>query len=357
MSLLTRYILRRFWSIAVFTLMASVAIFITVDLMENLDKFIDTETGWQTIVRYYLLYIPQIAYLITPVVMLLTTVFSLGSLVRTSEVTAMKAGGISPGRILRLLALQGLLVSVGVFYLGETLVTDTAGERNEIYQTCIKKRPPTLRQNSGHVYFQNDSSSMFSLDNFNLEQNEGRRAVFLQFDGSTVSHRLDAERISLRDSVWTMYDVDERWLAPRNRLLHHEVLAVPELQLNPYDIQSLRSVPEEMNYSELGGLIARLRQAGARITRWQVDAQIKLASPFANLMIILLGVPLALRRNRGGLVKGLGLSLLLCFLYYGMQVVLRNMGYKELLGPEAAAWLPNLTVLIVALFSFYKLDK
>ena len=357
MSILTRYILRRFWSIAIFTLIASVSIFITVDLMENLDKFIDTETGWQTIVRYYLLYIPQIAYLITPVVMLLTTVFSLGSLVRRSEITAMKAGGISPGRILRLLALQGLLVSIAVFYLGETLVRDTAGDRNEIYQTCIKKRPPTLRQNSGHIYFQNDSSSMFSLDNFNLEQNEGRRAVFLRFDGSTVTHRYDAKRITLSDSLWTMHEVHERILEPQNSLKFHKRLDLPELKLHPRDIQSLRAVPEEMNYSELGMLIDRLRQAGARISRWQVDAQIKLASPFTNLMIILLGVPLALRRNRGGLAVGFGLSLLLCFLYYGLQVVLRNMGYKELVSPEIAAWFPNMLVLAFALLTFYKLDK
>jgi len=332
-------------------------IFVTVDLMEHLDKFIDSETPRAEIVRYYVLYLPQIVYLVTPVAMLLTTVFTLGGMVRTSEITAIKACGVSPLRILRLLSCWSVLISLGIFLLGESLVTDTARERMEIYRTRIRKRPATLRQNSGRIYFQNSPSSMFTLENYNLEEGHGSKAVFLEFDGGRLRYRADAKEAELRDGVWTFLDGSERQVHPEETYRTFEELPLPGLLLKHEDVQSLQSAPEEMNLAELRGFIERQRQAGARITRWQVNQQIKLAAPLANFVIVFFGVPLSLRRARGGLALGFAISLLCCFLYYGLQVVCRNLGYKELLDPLGAGWIPNILFVLLGAWLYSILDR
>ena len=180
MSILTRYVLKRFLGIALFTALASLLIFITVDLMENLDKFIDTQTSTPLIIRYYLLYAPQIFVLILPVILLLTVVFTLGGLSRRMEITAMKAGGVSPGRLMRLVGLWSLLASGLSFYMSETLVTDTAKERVEIYRTNVKRKPATLGEQSGRIFFQNDANSFLTLENYQVKEGWGRRATFLK---------------------------------------------------------------------------------------------------------------------------------------------------------------------------------
>jgi len=356
-SILTRYVLRRFFFLALFTGLASLLIFVTVDLMENLDKFIDTGTPAGEIVRYYLLYVPQILYLISPVILLLTTVFTLGGLVRASEVTAMKASGVSPARLLRLLGLWGAVSSALVFMLGETLVTQTARERMAIYRERIRKQPSTLQTNSGRIYFQNDSTSMFTLENYNFDEERGQRAVFLRFEDGRLARRFDAHQV-VRDSTgWKLVAGVERRLRPTLAVTEFAERPLPELRLDPLDIQSLQAAPEEMNRAELRDFIARQRGAGARVSRWEVNARAKVASPLANLVIVLFGVPIALRRNRAGAMLGFGLSLLCAFAYYGIQVVCQNMGYKELLDPLVAAWIPNLLFALLVVPLYYALDR
>lgn len=357
MSLLTRYVLRRFLFLALFTGLASLMIFVTVDLMENLDKFIDSQTPAGEIVQYYLLYVPQIVYLISPVILLLTTVFTLGGLVRTSEVTAMKASGVSPARLLRLLGFWAAVFSVGVFVLGETVVTTTARERMEIYRTRIRKQPATLQTNSGRIYFQNDSTSMFTLENYSFEEEKGRRAAFLRFDDGRLQERIDAQ-IVVRDSTgWRLVDGVVRTLLPTLAARSFAERPLPELRLDPLDIQSLQAAPEEMNLRELETFIARQRQSGARVSRWEVNARAKVANPLANFVIVLFGVPIAMRRNRAGAMLGFGLSLLCAFGYYGIQVVCQNLGYKELLDPLVAAWIPNLLFGLLTIPLYFQLDR
>jgi lipopolysaccharide export system permease protein len=356
-SLLTRYILKRFSFLALFTSMASLLVFITVDLMENLDKFIATETAAGVIVRYYLLYSPQILYLIFPVILLLTTIFSLGGLVKTSEITAMKASGISPGRIMRLLALVGAIASLVVFFMGETLVADTAAERMEIYRTNIKRKPANLRLNSGRIYFQNDENSMLTLENFNQARRAGYKAVYLRTEDGRLAERIDADSLLFRDTGWILKSGEQRQLIPARRHEAFSLMEIPQLNLNILDIEGLQSDPAEMNLQELNEFIARQEQAGARVQRWQVNAQAKLASPLANLVIIMFGVPIALRRSRAGIMLGFGLSLLSAFAYYGIQVVCQNFGYKGLLDPFSSAWIPNAIFVLLAFLLYLKLDR
>jgi lipopolysaccharide export system permease protein len=277
MSILTRYVLRRFFFLALFTGLASLLIFVTVDLMENLDKFIDAQTPPREIVQYYLLYLPQIIYLILPVILLLTTVFTLGGLVSRSEITAMKAGGVSPGRLLRLLGFWAGVFSVLAFVLGETLVTQTARERLEINRTRIRRQPSTLQASSGRIYYQNDGTSMFTLENYSFEEQRGQRAVFLRFEDNRLQERIDAHTV-LRDSTgWVLVDGSTRFLQPDLRIEPFERRALPELSLDPLDILTLQAAPEEMNLAELQAFIDRQRQAGARVSRWEVNARTKVA--------------------------------------------------------------------------------
>ncbi len=357
MSILTRYILKRFFLIALFTMSATLLIFVTVDLMEHLDKFIDTQTPRAEIFRYYLLYMPQILYLVAPVILLLTTVFTLGGLVRTMEITAMKASGVSPSRLLRLLAFWGLLFSVGIFYLGETFVTDTAKERMEIYRTRIKKKPATLRQNSGRIYYQNSITSMLTLENYNSERGEGTHPVYLEFDHGKLNRRIDAKKLRRDGPNWRMVDGQVRSFGEEAGLESFKNRSVDEITLKLKDIETLSAVPEEMNYEELQAFIERQQNSGARTSRWEVNAHSKVAAPLANFIIVLFGVPLALRRQGGGLVMGFGISLLCCFLFYGIQVLCQNLGYKEIISPALAAWSPALLFALLAALLYWKLDR
>ena len=78
----------------------SIGIFIIVDLFDHAHAFIDNEVPLGVALVYYLYYMPLIFVLTSPVVMLLATLLSVGSLSRNHEIMAMKGSGISLYRFL-----------------------------------------------------------------------------------------------------------------------------------------------------------------------------------------------------------------------------------------------------------------
>ena len=81
--ILSRYMLRQFFSLFIFCLLSVIFIFLIVDLIENLDQFLDRNVPWKIILQYYLYFIPYIVVLTMPVATLLATVFSIGGMART----------------------------------------------------------------------------------------------------------------------------------------------------------------------------------------------------------------------------------------------------------------------------------
>jgi lipopolysaccharide export system permease protein len=68
----------------------------------------------------------------------------------------------------------------------------------------------------------------------------------------------------------------------------------------------------------------------------------KVAIPFACLVFALIGVPLGIRSPRGGSSIGIGLSVLIIFLYYVIWHYLAVFAQQAMFPAFWAAWLPNL---------------
>ena len=77
------------------TLLGFICVILIVDLIENLDRFIDNSIPFNITMKYYLYAIPWFINIGLPMSMLIATVFSIGLLAKKNELTAMKATGIS----------------------------------------------------------------------------------------------------------------------------------------------------------------------------------------------------------------------------------------------------------------------
>src|SRR5688500_6239826 len=119
-----RYILRQFVLTFFFGVLAFVVIYIAVDLMEHLDDFFDAPvkmTAW-VIIQYYLYSVPDIVQLVVPIAMLLASLFTLGRMDTTHELTAVRAAGRSLPRISLPLPAFGLLASAAMLSLNGRVV-------------------------------------------------------------------------------------------------------------------------------------------------------------------------------------------------------------------------------------------
>lgn len=358
MKLLDRYILGRFLTFLAFAVVASLVIFVTVDATEQLDKFIDAKLGWPLILRYYYLYLPFIFYLTLPVSVLLATLFTVGGLVYRNELTAMQSAGYSLWRVLTLLLLVSLPLSAGALAIGETIVPAANHERKEIYRTKIKKSSGTASAKQGKLYMQAGRGTYLKMDMYDPPTMTGRQVSLHSVDAGRITRRIDAERIRYQDDGWMLYRVATRdYDGARVTRGFADSLRRDDLGILPVDLERVNIEPEEMNYFDLRSLVGRLQSSGIRAAKWVVDLAFKISQPFATFIIVLFGVPFAAFRRRGGLVLGFGLSLLVCFVYFGFIQVGKILGYNGTITPYVAAWSGNLLFGLIGLYLVVRVPK
>jgi lipopolysaccharide export system permease protein len=99
--------------------------------------------------------------------------------------------------------------------------------------------------------------------------------------------------------------------------------------------------------------IESLKRAGAdNLGQARVGYYSKFSYPLASLILVLIGVPLASVRRRGGQAVQIALGLFIAFLYLAMIKVIEPFGYTETLSPVVASWLPHAVFSLVGLVFF-----
>jgi lipopolysaccharide export system permease protein len=88
-----------------------------------------------------------------------------------------------------------------------------------------------------------------------------------------------------------------------------------------------------------------------------VELYLKISFPFANFIIIILGIPLAANPRRSGGTVGFGLSITISFIYFVILRAGQSFGYNSSLPPLLAATIGNIIFLIIGLLMFIKTRK
>jgi lipopolysaccharide export system permease protein len=339
--ILDRYILREFISYLLMGLLAFVGIFVIVDVFEKIDTFVDAKAPIALILRFYLSYIPVVMVEILPVAVLLATLLSLGRFARFHELTAMRVAGRSLLRIYRPIILFVCLICAFAFAMGERVVPDGNFRRKKIMNREIKQRPefPARRQDVRYI---GRDGRIYILGSYDVRRSTMRDVVIQEFSGGALARRIDARQGKWAEDHWEFRDGYVRTFGGdtlSSERFDQLPLIVPE---QPEDFAKEERDPDFMGYAELKRWIERFRQSGGEARPYLVDLQMKLASPFVNLITVLIGASLATRIRRGGTALGFGLSLVISFVYYALIRAGQAIGHGGSLPPVLAAWMANI---------------
>ncbi|HDN67493.1 MAG: LPS export ABC transporter permease LptG [Candidatus Latescibacterota bacterium] len=339
MRLISRYIIRQFCPWLLVNLAAFIGIFIVVDLIENLDKFIDRHLQVVQIIHYYILYIPHIIILMLPVAMLLSALFSIGELSRNNEITAIKASGISLYQVILPLLGFALLVSLFSLVFGETVVP-VANRLKENIKEGREKR--ITRIDRTNVFLQDIHDQIIFVRYYNAKKKSARDVSIQKYSDSSLVRRVDAKRMLWKNGGWELHQGKIREFTGDQLTERTFVsLRAEGLTIVPEDLARRQKRPDEMNYIQLRRYISRARQIGCDTTRWLVDLYMKFSFPFANFVVVLFGASLATRIRRTGKAVGFALSIIICFLYYVVMNSGQALGRNGVLNPVLSAWQGN----------------
>ncbi len=133
-----------------------------------------------------------------------------------------------------------------------------------------------------------------------------------------------------------------------------------EIDLNkqPEDFQSVALKTDQSTAAELQSYIQRLSDEGFDPTRYEVDLRAKEALAFANMIMILLGIPFALKDSRSaGIAWGVAISLGVALLYWIIFSMGLSLGRLMIFPPWMAAWSANFLFLIIGAYLFLNIRQ
>jgi len=357
-KLLDRYLTNQFIKNLLIGILAWIVIFLVVDMIENISRFIDHHATYRQFFLYYLYYIPYIISLTLPIAMLLSALFSLSAFAQHNEVVAQLSSGISLYRILAPVFILAFFVSIGAGFFNELVVPQANQERLNILRYDVQKKPRPTEKSRSNIYLQDSANRSVNVKYFNGRTKQGRNVSIKTYRGSRMHERIDARILIWEKDHWRLKNGRVRFFSGNKEFLHtFKDTVLYNLRIQPADLILMQKKPEEMSYEELNHFIGELRAIGADVRKWLVERYLKISFPFVNFIIVLLGAPLASRKRRGGMGLNFGFSLLVSFVYFIIIRTGQVFGYQGVLSPILAAWMGNLIFLSLGIFTLLRVRK
>lgn len=350
MRILDGYIAREVLLPLVFGVAAFTGLFVGGNALNLARTAVDTGAPMGAIAKVFVLQLPQTAVWTLPMAVLFGALLGLSRLSSTSEIVAMRAGGISFYRLAAPVLTLGVLVGALTFFIEDTVVPAANEEAERLTIVDIQHgHLPHLTPNvvlkqfdggelTGFVYareFDSDTDTMQDVTVLHLAEGRPKAIEY-------------AEKVKWdqHSSQWTMEggtttllgDVDQ----PSAVLTFGHGSEPVAIAQRPADIANLQKKPDQMRYRELAKQIAVMRQAGQPIKDLAVQLYEKLALPAAALVFAIMGAALGVQSHRTASSIGFGLSIVIIFVYYVVMSVGSALGSGGYIPPWLGAWLQDL---------------
>lgn len=300
---------------------------------------------------------PYWANMTLPVGMALASSMAVSRLTRESELTAMRAVGARILRVIRPIALFGIVVAIGNFYLVEVIMPPAEKQFNKLSQKVgVLGGIPTFNQNVGiklknwWVNFgvaQRGSAGNLILTDIVLFERPERNMVQIT----------TAKKGTYASGNWVFTDTFVYILKDKEMVVAEA--GDPVTVFDPVDIESIFGNPmsEEKTLSELRTSIERNKRSGLNTRSDEVQYHNRFSVPVACLVFAIVGPVFAVWFARSGAFVGVLLSMVLVLLYYNAWVISTEiLGKNGLTSPWFAAWLPNIIFIVLGLFAIRRLE-
>lgn len=358
MKVIDRHIFRELLRFALLALLSVVVVYLLIDLFEELNYFTSRKAGLIVVLRYYLYSLPAAVTLLYPVSMVLSVFMTYGHLTRYRELNALKSAGVSTWRLFTPAVAFGLVSTVVYLAGNEWISVPFNRQLSDLRRYVIERRsaPPTEKRQDvyyageGRVLFAREMDARGILSGFTLIQLLPSRRAQLRVDGRSAEYR-DGSWIGSELAVRRFGDDGAEQFGRRKSA------PVGELTESPAEFASPDRPVDETSTGALARHVRRMKAAGENVAAEEVEYHYRFSYSLTGLVMVLLGLPLAVRLRRGGVMFGLGLGLLFSFLYWGAIQTCRAFGASHVVSPALAAWLPNAVFGVVALALLFRAES
>lgn len=352
MRILDRYITRSIIFIFCATLLMFCLLYVLIDSAVNLDEFIDRKVPFEILVQYYLSYLPVITVQTSPIACLIAVLFTFTNLNSHNEVIALRSSGMNFWQIIRPALCFGVIVAALIFLANERYVpqaeSNTRRIKNENLILEVDRKKGKMEKIK-NLTFYGLNNRLYFIDSFDPNTYELKGITIIGYDNQrNVKEKIVALRGRWTGIAWK-FSQGHITTFPESVNASTKVKVFKEKLFDietPQDFLKQRLNVSAMNIKQLYAYISRFANSGAKraLNNLRVDLHQKIAFPFRNIVIILVGLPFALMtgRRKAQTFTSLGIAIAIGFLYYVFDAVGLALGKSGMFPPMLAAWLAPL---------------
>ncbi len=360
LRLLDKYVLKELLYPFVFGVASFSSIFIASSLLFKIVKYM-TEYGAPVslVAKLFLYSMPEIINYTFPMSVLLAALMAFGKLSSNSEIVAMKSGGVSYYRIVAPVIVVGFIISMFSVIWAEKVVPPSKYAAKRILEAEIKgdMKPRTQEQ----VVLKTRSGNVLRVTYARLfDESTGvmKDVTIEEFTNHKLTRVQTAKQAVWKDNTWilrngTVYTVDKKNGITDKAAFKRQV--VP-LNTTPREVSWEQKEPDQMTLGELRGYIEILERRKQPTGPMWTEIFMRFAIPLASLVFALVGAPLGTQRQRSGSSIGLGISVLVIFVYYAIIAFTSGLGKGGVFPPFLAAMSSNIIFFIAGIFMLRKAD-
>lgn len=351
-SILRLYMMR---TILISTAMVLMVLLALAGLFEFIAELDDTQGNYQTpqVVLYTALRLPNLAFQMLPIGVLIGSLLGLGALAGGSEIIVMRSAGLSVLELTGMVAFSGGVLLVLTGLLGEFI-----GPPLDFYARNMRVEARYEKDDSrlGNATWVKDGEVYLHLERVNPEFQFGSLYLY-KFDGD----RLEAIAVAESSGI----DEDDNWILENFRETRFKRDGVQVLKssrtiesfgVNAQLLGSSLAKPLSLSARELLTYIDYLKHNNLDALKYETEFWYRVSRTCVVLIMPMLALAFVFGSLRTGGAGGrLMLGVVIGLAYYLASETLANSGQVYNLNPIIVAWLPTLTIALVTAFALSRI--
>jgi len=349
--LIDLYVMRQYLHVVVLAFIGLLGLFYIGTIVDLSDKLFKANASTAMLIEFLWYSTPQFIYFLLPIAILVAVLVTIGTLSKTSELTVLRACGVSLYRLSAPLLLIATVWS-GVLFGLEEYVLAAANKKKTAIENVIRARPATVVDLANRHWLVGTNDRVYYYGGYDARNKMfANLSVYEIAQGPyrVVSHTF-VERARAVRSGWTG---GPGWtqVFPKNGGARRDAFPSKSLKLDPAKFfETEQADAQAMTVLQLQQYVKQLKMSGLSVGGYEVDLQRKIALPLMTIVMTLIALPFGVTTGKRGALYGIGLAIALAFAYQIALTAFGVLGSAGLLPATLAAWAPNLLFLAGAIY-------
>ncbi|MEA3503576.1 MAG: LptF/LptG family permease, partial [Bacteroidota bacterium] len=280
----------------------------------------------------------------------ITVIFFTSKMASDTEIVAILSSGISFKRFLRPFIIAASLIGILSFILSNFVIPHTNEVMMDFRWKYIKNARKVENRN---IHMQVSPELHTYVETYNKKRDLGRKFCLESINKDGLVSKLTADYIKWDSASesWGLNNYVIRTIDGMEESFERGSKLDTIIPLKPLDfIINLEDV-KSMDWWELRAFIEKEKLKGSgNVSEYEIEKHKRIAFPFANIILTIIGVAISSRKVRGGIGMHLGIGITLTFSYLLFMQISTVFASYGSITPFMAVWIPNIVFAIISFF-------